>query len=79
MDEKKKKTVYKWIKVAGLLSYLPFALAAGPLAGYFAAKYAEAHFNFPPITSGILITLGLLVSLIESSRIIFIAVKAEKG
>ena len=37
-----KNGLYKWLKIGGLLSFLPFVLVAGPLAGFFAAP-SELH------------------------------------
>jgi len=69
---------YKWIKIGGLLSFIPVIMAAGPLAGYFLADYLEKKFGFPGFTSAILITAGFIVTIREVVRIIKMALKTEE-
>ena len=69
--------VYKWIRISGLLSFIPILLAAGPLAGYFLADYLEKGFNFPGWTSAVCVTIGFIASVRETVRIIRLALKAE--
>jgi len=75
---KKAVVLYKWIKIAGILSFIPFVLAAGPLAGYFAGRYLQGRFNFPTYVLFILITIGFIGSVSETVKIIKIALKAEE-
>ena len=70
--------VYKWIRIGGLLSFIPIILAVGPLAGYFAADYLEKKLNLPGFTSPAFIVVGFIVSIRETVRIIRLALKAEK-
>ena len=70
--------VYKWIKIGGLLSFIPIIMAVGPLAGYFAADYLEKRFNFPGFTSSVCIVVGFIASARETVRIIRLALKAEE-
>ncbi len=69
--------VYKWIKIGGLLSFIPIVMAAGPLAGYFAADYLEKRLGLPNITSAICITIGFVASVRETVKIIILALKTE--
>ena len=69
--------IYKWIKIGGLLSFIPFVMAAGPLAGYFSADYLEKRFGLPNVTSAIFITIGFIASARETIRIIRLAIKTE--
>ena len=69
---------YKWIKIGGLLSFMPVMMAAGPLGGYFLADYLEKKFGFPGFTSVICITIGFIASVRETIRIIKLALKTEK-
>ena len=73
----KKKQVYKWIKIAGLLSFIPVVMGSGPLAGYFLADYLEKRYGLPNFVGLILITLGFVASARETIRIIRVALKAE--
>jgi len=70
--------VYKWIKIGGLLSFIPVIMAAGPLAGWFFADFLEKRFGFPDFTAVICITIGFIASIRETIRIIRIALKTEK-
>ncbi len=69
--------VYKWIKIGGLLSFIPVVLAAGPLAGYFLADYLEKGLNFPGWTSAICVTVGFIAGVMETVKIIKLALKTE--
>ena len=69
---------YKWIKIGGLLSFIPIVMATGPLGGYFLADYLEKKFGFPDFTSIICITVGFIASIRETIRIIRLALKADK-
>lgn len=75
MAEKQK--FYKWIKLAGFLSFVPLILAAGPISGYVAGEYLEKKFNFPGYVLFICIGIGFVVSLIETVKIIKAAIKTE--
>lgn len=74
----KKAEFYRWVKVAGLLFFIPLILAAGPLTGYFIGNYLEKKFGFAPYISLISITLGFVASAREIIRIINIMIKEEK-
>ena len=69
--------IYKWIKIGGLLSFIPVIMAAGPLGGYFCADYLKKRFGLPGFTSAILITIGFVASARETIRIIKLAIKTE--
>ena len=70
--------VYKWIKIGGLLSFIPIIIAAGPLAGYFLADYLEKRFGLPRYAVFICIAVGFIASLRETIRIIRLALKTEE-
>ncbi len=76
-DDIKKKEAYKRIKIAGLLSFIPIILAAGPLGGYILGDFLEKRFHLPLYTQAICITLGFLGSLRETIRVIKIALRTE--
>lgn len=76
-DEGKKREAYKWIKVGGLLSLIPFVLVSGPLMGYIAFEYLQKRFGAPPYASYIFITVGFVASVRETIRIIRIALNAK--
>ena len=76
--DKRKADLYKWIKIGGLLSFLPFVLGAGPIAGYFLGNYLERRFRLPAYISIALVTIGFLASLKETIRIIKIALQTQE-
>jgi hypothetical protein len=71
--------VYKWIRIGGLLSFIPVVMATGPLGGYFLADYLEKKFGLPDFTSVICIIVGFVASTRETIKIIKLALKAEAG
>ncbi len=73
-----KKKVYKWIKIGGLLSFLPFVMAAGPLGGYLMGELLQKKLGLPPITMAICIILGFLGSAVETVKVIKMALRAEE-
>ena len=70
--------VYKWIKIGGLLSFIPVIMAAGPVGGYFCGDYLQKRFGLPNYTSPIVITIGFIARARETIRIIKMALKTEK-
>jgi F0F1-type ATP synthase assembly protein I len=73
-----KSKVYKWIKIGGLLSFLPFVMAAGPLGGYLIGELLQNRLHMPPITMAICIILGFAGSAFETVKIIRAALRAEE-
>ncbi len=71
------REIYKWIRIGGLLSFIPFVLAAGPVGGYFLGNYLMHKFNLPYYILIICIILGFLGSARETIRIIRIALKSS--
>lgn len=78
IDQEKKTATYKWIRIGGLLSFIPVILAAGPMAGYFLADYLKVKFGFPSYTYAICVVIGFAASARETIRIIKLALKNEK-
>jgi hypothetical protein len=66
----KKQEFYKRIKIAGMISFIPVILAAGPLAGFFLGSYLEKQFGFGSYISLISIAMGIVASVTEVIRII---------
>ena len=73
-----KAEVYKWVKIGGILSFIPFVLVAGPLGGYFLGDYLEKKFGLGSYVSLICITIGFLVSVRETIRIVKMALRTEE-
>lgn len=72
-----KKEVYKWVKIGGLLSYIPVVLATGVIGGYFAGRFIEIRFMHSKSAAPICAGIGLAASIIEVIRIIRITLKIE--
>ncbi|MFA6079202.1 MAG: AtpZ/AtpI family protein [Candidatus Omnitrophota bacterium] len=71
------KEIYNRIKIAGLLSFIPIVLAAGPLGGYVLGDFLEKKFSLPSYTHIICIGIGFIGSIRETIRIIGIALRSE--
>jgi hypothetical protein len=75
-----KKELYRWIKIAGILSFIPFVLMGGALFGYLAGDYLEKKIVLSPfIVFPGCVALGILASAIEVARIIKLAVKISES
>lgn len=73
-----KQEIYKWIKIGGLLSFIPFILIAGPLAGYVAGDWLVKRFALPQFTTILLSGIGFIGSVRETVRIVRLALKTEE-
>lgn len=76
--DKSKADIYKWVKIGGLLSFLPFVLGAGPIAGYFLGNYLEKRFGLPAYVSIVTVTIGIIASLRETIRIVRMALRTQE-
>ncbi len=53
-----------------MVSYLPFILAACPVAGYFAGDYLQRKFSLPGYTVIILIVISFIAGVLEAVKVI---------
>ena len=74
-----KKEVYKRIKIAGMIFFIPLATAIGPVAGYFLGDYLRVKFHTSHIIVFIFIAIGAVSGFMETARIIKLMTKIEKG
>jgi hypothetical protein len=74
----KKPEVYKWIKIAGLVSFLPFVLVVGPVGGYFIGDYLQKRFSLNRYFTLIIIAVGFIFSLRETVRIIKLVIFIDR-
>lgn len=74
-----KKNFYKWIKIAGILSFIPFVLVAGPLLGYVLGDFLHKRFGLGTYAQLILILIGFAASARETIRMIMMALKNEES
>ena len=76
--DKRKADLYKWIKIGGLLSFLPFVLVTGPIAGFYLGSYLEKRFNLPSYVSMVLIVIGFIASVMETIKVIKAVLLAQE-
>jgi uncharacterized membrane protein YoaK (UPF0700 family) len=65
-----KEDLYKTIKVVGMVTYLPFILAAFPIAGYFSGEFLRRKFSLPGYTVVIFIALSFIAGVLEAIKVI---------
>ena len=76
--DKRKADIYRWIKIGGLLSFLPFVLVAGPIAGFYLGNYLEKRFSLPPYVSIAIIAAVFIGSFSETVKIVKIALRTQE-
>ncbi len=74
----KKAEFYKWVKIGGLIIFIPMILAIGPLMGLFIGGYLEKKLGFAPYISLACMTLGFVTSAREIIKIINMIIKEER-
>ena len=72
-----KKEIYKRIKIAGMVSYIPIILAAVPLGSFFLGEYLQNKFHLPFYFLVFCVALGVIIGIKESARIIKLVWKIE--
>ena len=73
-----REELYKWLKISGMLSFIPIILLTGVFAGYFVGEYLKSKFKLSPSISFICISIGVASSIMESIRIIKQVLKIDK-
>ncbi|MFH0855410.1 MAG: AtpZ/AtpI family protein [Candidatus Omnitrophota bacterium] len=73
-----RQDLYKRIKIAGMISYIPIILAVSPLSGFFLGDYLQKKFNLPFYALVICIAIGIVVGIRESIRIIRLVSRIDK-
>jgi len=73
-----KEEYYRGIKIVGLVSFIPFILAAGPLTGYFAGSFLQKKLNLSSSVVLISIGFGFLVAITEIIKILKAIAKVNK-
>jgi len=74
----KKEDLYSWIKIVGMISFIPIILAAGPITAFFVGDYLVKTFRLGSHILFIAITIGTIASIFEVVRIVKLVVKIEK-
>jgi len=70
-----KQDLYRRIKIAGLVSFIPFILLGAPLTGYIIGDLLVKKLSFPGYTIMILVALSLLAGIRETVRIIKLCIR----
>lgn len=65
-----KKEIYRLIKCVGIVSFIPFILVSGPLAGYLLGDFLRNKFKLDHNITSILVIIGLIASIWETIAII---------
>lgn len=69
-DSGDNKKFYRWVKIAGLLYFIPLMLAAGPFTGYMLGAFLTKQFDLPSSVPVLGFVLGMLIAIQEILRII---------
>ncbi|MFA5275442.1 MAG: hypothetical protein WC417_00920 [Candidatus Omnitrophota bacterium] len=70
-----KQDIYRRIKIAGLISFIPFILLGAPLTGYIAGELLVEKLGLPGYTTPILIAVSLLAGIWQVIRIIKLCIQ----
>lgn len=73
-----KEKLYQYIKIGGLVSFIPFVLVSGPIIGYTAGTYVKERFGAGDIIVFGATIIGLVFSIYETIRIIKKAINIDK-
>lgn len=68
---------YRRIKIAGMISFIPVVLVAGPLSGYLIGAYLEKKFALSSTVLFISIIIGFIASITEAVRIIRLVLRID--
>ena len=73
-----KEELYKRIKIAGIISYIPIMLATCPLAGFFLGDYLQNKFHLPFYSIIICAGIGIVIGIKESVRAIRLVLEIDR-
>lgn len=65
-----KEDIYKYIKIGGLASFIPFVLITGPVIGYIAGSYLKDSFRLGDAAVVAATSAGLVFSIVETLKIL---------
>jgi len=69
---------YRGAKILGLVSFIPFILAAGPLAGYFTGVFLQEKFHLPLWAVLVSVGVGFLAAITEVIKILRVIGRVNK-
>jgi hypothetical protein len=73
-----KEDLYRGVKIIGLVTFIPFMMAAGPLTGYFTGVFLQEKFNLSSYVVFISVGFGFLVAITEVIKILKAIARANK-
>lgn len=73
-----KKEIYKIIKIAGAVVFIPLVLLGGTLAGYIAGEYLSKKFSYGYYILLISTIIGCIAGIAETFRIIRFIMRVDK-
>lgn len=74
----RKEDFYKGVKTVGFVTFIPFMLAAGPLAGYFVGDFIQKKFNLSSRVVLLSVAIGFIAGVMEMIRILKIVARMNK-
>lgn len=72
-----KQDIFRFIKIAGMVSFIPFVLVSGPLAGYLAGEFLAEKLSFPYLKL-ICVFVGFIAAIFETFKIVRLVLKLDK-
>jgi len=72
-----KSDIYKFIKIAGMVSFIPLVLLSGPIAGYLAGDFLADKLSMPALRLACL-GIGTIAAVFEAFKIIRLVLKLNK-
>lgn len=61
---------YRYMRLVGTATMVPFLLAAGPLVGFFIGRFLDSLFGTEPVLKWILLGLGFVAGIREVIRLL---------
>lgn len=77
-QQSSKEEIYKGIKIAGFISFIPIVLLSGSLGGYFLGSYLQVRFGIAAWVTTALVIIGLLMGAGETVRIIKLIMRLDQ-
>lgn len=74
----RKEDFYRGVKTVGFVTFIPFMLAAGPLAGYFAGDFLRKKFNLSAYVVLAGVAFGFIAGAMETIKILKAVARMDK-
>jgi F0F1-type ATP synthase assembly protein I len=70
LQQNNKENRYEAVRRAGLLTTVPFLLAASPVIGFFIGRFLDSKLHTEPILSIIFIVLGFVAGAVQVAKVV---------